>query len=190
LQEIITPRLSLRLMTEEFLEACLMEDAKKAESLLGLKIPADWFDEKDITEIRLDDYRADAGYIPWGLRGIGLRESSEMVGYINFHTCPNPEYLQDIAPHSVEIGYTIFLTQRRRGFAQEALLGMMNWAIGQYPLESFIASVAPTNLPSTAMVKKLRFEKVGEFDDAVDGLEFVYALAAEKLKSTEALIKF
>lgn len=182
MQEIITPRLSLRLMTAEFLEASLAENKQKTESLIGLKVSQDWFDEKDIMQIRLEDCLSDSEYIPWNLRAIGLRQSGEMVGYIGFHTQPDPEYLREYAPHAVEFGYTIFFRNRRKGFAYEAAIGLMNWAIKQYPLENFITSVAPQNVASTALVKKLNFEKIGEQIDEVDGLELVYRLSVEKLK--------
>lgn len=183
MQEIITPRLSLRLMTEDFLEASLAEDLKKTESLIGLKISQDWFDEKDITRIRLNDYRADIAYIPWGLRAIGLRETMEMVGFIGFHTPPDPDYLQKFAPNAIEFGYTIFFQNRRRGYAREAVIGLINWAMKSYPFENFIASVSPTNIASMAMIKKLQFEKIAEQLDETDGLEFVYLLAAGKIPS-------
>ena len=181
MQEITTPRLILRLMTEDFLEASLNENDGKAESLIGLKISPDWFNEKDITAIRLNDCRTDPNYIPWSLRGIGLKSSGEMVGYIGFHTSPNPEYLRKFAPQAVEFGYTIFFNYRRQGFALEAAGGLMNWAKEQYPLENFILSVSPTNPASTAMVKKMNFEPIGEHLDEIDGLEIVYRLSVEKL---------
>jgi RimJ/RimL family protein N-acetyltransferase len=183
LQEILTPRLSLRLMTEDFLEASLNEDAEKTESLVGLKITQDWLDEKDLAQLRLDNYRADKQYIPWGLRAVGLKESNEMIGFIGFHTRPDAEYLRRFSPNAIEFGYTIFLPFRRQGFAQEAVGGLLNWAVTQHPLENFIASVSPRNLASTALIKKLGFEKIGEQIDEFDGLEFVYSLAPDKLKT-------
>ncbi len=185
MQEITTPRLILRLMTEDFLEATLNENTGKAETLIGLKISPDWFDEKDLAAIRLDDYRKDPNYILWGLRAIGLKSSGEMVGYIGFHTSPDAEYLRKFAPHAVEFGYTIFFNYRRQGFALEAAAGLMNWAKEQYPLENFILSVSPTNPASTAMTKKLNFEPIGEQIDEVDGLEIVYRLRVAKLPPLE-----
>lgn len=184
MQEIITPRLSLRLMTGDFLEASLNENLEKAESLIGLKLSPDWFDEKDIARIRLNNYRDDSEYVKWGLRAVGLRETKEMVGYIGFHTKPNPEYLREFAPNAIEFGYTVFSPNRRQGFAQEAVIGLMDWALKQYPFESFISSVSPLNIASTAMIKKLEFEKIGEYFDEVDGLEIVYALAVSKINSS------
>ena len=183
MQEIITPRLSLRLMTEDFLKACLREDRKKTDALIGFRVSPDWFDEKDLIKIRMNDYQTDEEYSSWGLHAIGLRKSLEMVGYIGFHSRPNPEYLNAIAPNAIEFGYTIFLPHRRQGFAIEAINGFLNWAIKRHPFDNFIASVSPTNLPSTALVKKLGFEKISEQIDDVDGLEFVYSLAVGKLKS-------
>ncbi len=182
MQEINTPRLSLRLMTEDFLEATLDEDAEKTESLLGLKVSQDWLDEIDLTTLRLEDYRADAEYILWGLRAIGLKESNEMVGFIGFHTRPNPDYLQKYAPHAIEFGYTTFFEHRRRGYAREAVIGLLGWAVKQHPIDTFIAAVSPTNIASTTMIKKLNFEKLGEQIDEIDGLEFVYGLSVKKLK--------
>jgi [ribosomal protein S5]-alanine N-acetyltransferase len=181
LQEIITQRLSLRLMTEDFLQACLREDKQKTDALIGLNVSPDWFEEKDLIRLRMQDYRTDSKYISWGLHAVGLRKSKEMIGFFGFHTRPNPDYLHAIAPNSIEFGYTIFLPFRRYGFAEEAIGGMLNWAAARHPLDSFIASVSPTNLPSTALVKKLGFTKIGEQIDEVDGLEFVYSLAAAKL---------
>lgn len=183
MQEIITTRLSLRLMNADFLEASFNGDAKKTESLIGLKISQDWLDENHLSKLRLEDYRRDPEYIAWGLRAIGLKESKEMIGFIGFHTRPNPVCLQKYAPHAIELGYTIFFQNRRQGFAEEAVIGLLNWAIEQYPLENFIAAVSPKNIPSTAMIKKLKFEKIAEQIDETDGLEFVYQLSVKKLKS-------
>jgi len=188
LQEIITPRLSLRLMTEDFLKACLLEDRAKSDALIGLRVSHDWIEEKDLMRLRMEEYRTDFKYVSWGLHAVGLRESLEMVGFIGFHTRPNPDYLQTVAPNAIEFGYTIFLPHRRQGFAEEAIGGMLNWAVKRHPLDNFIASVSPTNLPSTALVKKLGFQKIGEQIDEVDGLEFVYSLAVGKLNSLSSKI--
>jgi RimJ/RimL family protein N-acetyltransferase len=43
-------------------------------------------------------------------------------------------------------------------------------------LTGFVASIAPVNAPSLAVVRRLGFVRVGEHDDPEDGLEHVYAL--------------
>ena len=180
LEEIITPRLVLRSMSEDFLAASLADERKKTESLINLKISRDWFDEKEIITVRLADYQADSEYINWGLRAVGLRETKEMIGYIGFHTRPNPSDLQKFAPNAIEFGYVIFPVYRRRGFASEAIVGLLDWAAKQSPIEYFIASISPKNTASTALIKKMRFEKIGEQIDEIDGLELVYAIQVGK----------
>ena len=183
MQEIITPRLSLRLMTEDFLKACLHEDSRQTDSMIGFKVSPDWFEEKDLIRLRMNNYRDDREYVSWGLHAVGLRKSREMVGFIGFHTRPNPEYLKAFAPNAIEFGYTIFLPHRRQGFAEEAVRGFLKWAVNRHPLDNFIASVSPVNIASTALVKKLGFGKIGEQMDETDGLEFVYRLSVENVKS-------
>ena len=190
MQEIITPRLSLRLMTEDVLIAGLDDNQEKIESLLGFKISQDWLDEKDLMNIRLHDYQSDSAYLPWGLRAIGLKKTKEMIGFIGFHSCPNPDDLQQFAPHAIEFGYTIFFKYRRQGFAYETIIGLLDWAITQYPLENFIASVSPTNLASTALIKKLEFKQIGEQIDETDGLELVYALKVNKMLARSRQMNF
>lgn len=182
MEQISTPRLSLRLMTVEFLEASLQGDRERAEALLGLKVSPDWFRERDLMKIRLDDCRAGPAYAPFSLRGIGLVSSGAMVGHIGFHTRPDPAYLRPFAANGIEFGYTVYPAYRRQGYALEASIGMMRWAAREHAVERFVASVAPTNSASTALVKKLGFVRVGEHDDEVDGLEYVYVLEGEPLR--------
>ena len=55
-----------------------------------------------------------------------LRETHELIGHIGFHTGPNPDYLQDMAPGGIEFGYTVLEPFRRQGFAREAAEALMN----------------------------------------------------------------
>jgi len=179
--EITTPRLRLRLMSEEFLAACLRRDYERAERLIGLKLDPEWFREENLIALRLGDLRADPAYAPWGLRAIGLLETGVMIGHIGFHTRPCPDYLRPFAPDGIEFGYTVFTAHRRCGYALEAAKGLIGWAAREHGLKSFVVSIAPDNLASTALAAKLGFEKVGEHLDEVDGLELVYVLEGEAL---------
>lgn len=182
MHDIVTPRLSLRLMSEEFLEASLNDETQKAEAIIRLKIPMEWYQAKPHMAMRLDDIRSNPEYVPWSARAIGLASSGTMVGRIGFHTPPNPGYLQEFVPNGIELGYSIFSEYRRNGYAQEAIKGLMGWAIGQHNIRNFVASISPTNIPSQALAKKLGFVKVGEHVDDIDGLEEVFALGGENLR--------
>ena len=63
---------------------------------------------------------------------------------------------------------------RRRGYAYEAVLGMMRWAHGEHGIGRYRVSVSPENGPSLALAAKLGFERTGEQMDPEDGLEYVF----------------
>lgn len=181
MHEIITSRLELRLMPEEFFEASLKRQTAKAEALIGLRIPPAWFEEKELMATKLADCRSDAAYGRWSLRAIGLRSSGAMVGHIGFHSRPDAEYLRPFAPDGIEFGYTVFPSHRRQGYAREAIRGLINWAMKEHPVRRFVVSISPANVASATLAGKLGFVKVGEHLDEVDGLEEVYALGGEAL---------
>jgi RimJ/RimL family protein N-acetyltransferase len=79
---------------------------------------------------------------------------------------------------SVEVGYTIFPTHRRRGYATEAVRALVEHTRG-LGVRRFVASVAPGNEPSLRLVRGLGFVEVGRHWDDEDGeeLEFVLELS-------------
>lgn len=171
---IATERLDLVYMSQEFLEACLAGKHDRAEQLLDLKIPDDWFDHTWLMDLRLNQAKNDPAYVPWLPRAIGLREQGIMVGYVNFHTAPGPDYLATLSPGGVEFGYEIFTEYRRRGYAQETVIGIMEWTHRTHGVERFVLSISPDNIPSLGLAHKLGFVKIGEQMDEDDGLEEVF----------------
>ncbi len=99
---VSSERLNLIPLTPPFLEASLTGKYATAESILGLSIPSEWFQEQALMEIRLEQLQRNPALQPWLLRAIGLRESNVMVGHIGFHSQPGAEYLQDIVPGGIE----------------------------------------------------------------------------------------
>jgi len=184
--DIVTPRLRLRLMSDAFLEASLNGETVRAETLLEASIPAEWFQQRAHMTMRLGDRRRDPAYFPWSVRAMvrpsaGVGPVSIAVGYTGFHSRPDPEYLKPFAPGGVELGYTVFSEYRRQGFAEEAVRGMLRWAAERHGIEHFVVSIAPSNVASNALAKKLGFVKVGTHQDPIDGLEEVFVLAGEAL---------
>jgi RimJ/RimL family protein N-acetyltransferase len=146
------------------------------EQNLAATVPQDLLQEPDVLRYAQARLAEDAHYLPWSARAIILRESMEMVGHVRFHGPPNPDYLHPYARNAVEFGYVIFAAHRRHGYAEEALLGLMQWAKRTRDVGRFVASVSPDNFPSQRLVAKLGFKKVGEEVDPVDGIEYVYLL--------------
>ena len=133
-------------------------------------------EERAIAEIRCRDLERDPEYLPWSLRAICLKPDLRLVGHFNFHTRPDPDYLRDLAPGAVELGYYILPAFRRRGLAEEAARGMMDWAAAAFGVRRFVVSVGPANAASVAMAAKLGFARIGGHVDDEDGYEDILAL--------------
>jgi RimJ/RimL family protein N-acetyltransferase len=175
-QAIHSERLALVPMDAAFHEASLAGDRARMESLLGARVPAEWPEER-LARHWLARLREQPSLTPWLARALVLRSEGCMVGHAGFHSAPAPAYLEAYLPGGIELGYAVFARERRRGYAREAVLALMAFARRARPeLAGFVASIAPDNEPSLALVRGLGFVKIGEYDDPEDGLEHVYAL--------------
>ena len=103
-----------------------------------------------------------------------LKPSLVIVGRIRFHSRPDAEYLHRYARDAVAFGYEVFEPYRGQGYATEAARAAMRWARGREGLKRFLTTVAPGNMPSIAMMKRLGFRKIGEHADADHGFEHVF----------------
>ena len=180
---ISTPRLDLTPFTPDFLRASLDGDLEQATRLLNASLPDPWPPYRDTFQLRLEQLASDPALQPWLLRGMILRETRELIGHIGFHTGPNPDYLQDMAPGGIEFGYPVLEPFRRQGFAREAAEALMNWAHNQHGITRFVISIRPDNGPSLPLARRLGFQRIGEHLDEVDGLEHIFRLelpAAER----------
>jgi RimJ/RimL family protein N-acetyltransferase len=168
-------RLDLVSMSPSFMEAVLDGRRADAAELLGAPLPDGWPDQggEGFLRRRLDQMRADAKSQAWLVRALVLRSEGVMVGHAGFHGPPGTN--GPAKADAVEFGYTVFPAYRRRGYATEAAQGLMTWAGGQ-GIRHFVASVAPDNAPSLAIVRKLGFVQTGEQWDEEDGLELVFEL--------------
>jgi predicted acetyltransferase len=74
------------------------------------------------------------------------------------------------------MGYTVFAPERRRGYAAEAVAGLMDWARGQ-GVTNFVLSIAPANTASRAVATRLGFTgPIDQVIDEVDGPEDIWVL--------------
>jgi ribosomal-protein-alanine N-acetyltransferase len=164
-------------MSAEFLEASLAGDRAGMEALLGARVPDDWPEQRH-TQFFLTRLRDQPSWAPWIARALVLRGERRMLGHAGFHSAPAPKYLDEYLPGGIELGYTVFARDRRRGYAREAVLALMEFARREHAaLTGFVASISPTNEPSLALVRGLGFSKIADYDDPEDGLEHVFALA-------------
>jgi [ribosomal protein S5]-alanine N-acetyltransferase len=173
---IASRRLDLILLSPQTVDALLEGRRTDAERELDAAIPEDWPGEHDAGFLRFRRRQLERApqAEPWLVRAVVLRETRAMIGHAGFHGQPGVTSTQD--PDSVELGYTIFEPYRGHGYATEAAEALMAWAEREHGIRRFVASVAPTNEPSLAIVRKLGFVQTGEHWDEEDGLELVFEL--------------
>ena len=95
-----------------------------------------------------------------------------MIGDIGFHD--EPVAPSASAPKSVEFGYGVIESHRRRGFATEAAEALMQWARERHDVQRFLLSISPKNEASRALAAKMGFQKVGFKIDDEDGPEDIF----------------
>ena len=158
-------------MTPRVMRASIEGRRREAEALVGAFLPESW-PEEDASRrisIRLDQMERSPEAAEWLLRLMVDVGMSTVVGYINFHGPP--------ADGRAELGYTVFPSYRRLGYASEAALAMMRWANATHEVSTFVVSISPDNAPSLGLAAKLGFGRVGTQIDDVDGEEWVFELA-------------
>lgn len=173
-------RLDLVPLTIEVLDAVSAGDIAEAIRELGADIEPGCLDGDDVAFFRrrLRELAEDPGIQPWTVRAIVLREPvPTMIGHIGFHGPPGVNGPGTAG--AVEIGYTVFPPARGLGYATEAASALIEWAGRSHGIRHFIASVAPGNAPSEAIVAKLGFAHTGERWDEEDGLEYVYEMVLQ-----------
>ena len=166
---IRTARLDLVPLGLPLLEALVAGDLARAAALAPYPIEADTFgDDELVLRLRRDQLRAEPTEEPWLYRAAVLRETGRVVARGGFHAPPDDE-------GAVEIGYRVHPAWRGQGIATELAAGLVDWAREQ-GAQRCLASVAPGNAASLAVIARLGFVHTGEQVDEIDGLELVHTL--------------
>jgi RimJ/RimL family protein N-acetyltransferase len=162
-------------MTLQFLRATLEGDRPGAAEALHATVPEDWPDD---APVQLWEFRAREGIAEtWGACAVILRATGEMVGHAGFHLPPGNAEIDRWAPGGVEIGYTIFQAHRRRGYAREATLGLVEWASTQ-GVHAVLATTAVDNEASRGVLLACGFQHRGQVEGD-EGTEDVWVREAD-----------
>jgi [ribosomal protein S5]-alanine N-acetyltransferase len=178
---IRSKRLELVSLSPEFIDALLAGRRDEAEAEAGITLPEGWPDRHDagFLRIRAEQMRRDPGEREWLVRAITLPQNGRpMIGHIGFHGKPGINGPR--RKGALEVGYTVLEPFRGRGYATEAVETMLAWARGEHGITHFVASVAPANAPSLAIIRKLGFEQTGTQWDEEDGEELVFELSTDE----------
>src|SRR4051794_25395894 len=169
LDMIATARLELVSLTPPLLRAVASGDVAAVARELHAAVGAGW--EGGVPAVhRIRQLAADPSQQPWLVRAMIASTPRRVVGSIGFHAPPDDR-------GRVEIGYDVVVAERRRGYAREAVHGLLDWAWATGRARTCVASVSPENAASLALVQAFSFRRVGEQIDEVDGLEWVFERA-------------
>ena len=101
---------------------------------------------------------------PFGTYEIIRREDGAVIGAAGFYGPPDET-------GSVRVGYGLAESARGRGYAAEALRGLLEWARGQDGLTAVTADTTRANVASQRVMERAGMQRVGE-----DG-ELIYYMA-------------
>jgi RimJ/RimL family protein N-acetyltransferase len=89
------------------------------------------------------------------------RESGELVGHAGMKRVDNP-----LAPNQgdCEIGWLVREDRWRRGYAQEAMRAVVDWAFTRHDAPHLVALTSRANLPSWKLMEKLGMERREDLD--------------------------
>jgi RimJ/RimL family protein N-acetyltransferase len=93
----------------------------------------------------------------------------EIIGSAGFHDFPDENGM-------IEIGFGIVPEKQRQGYGLELLHGMWKAISSNPDVKILRYTVSPENEASMHIIKKLKFNLVGEQMDDEDGLELIYEL--------------
>lgn len=110
------------------------------------------------------------------------KASGELVGHCGLKRVDAPQAKN---PGDHEIGWVVREDRWRRGYAEEAVRAVLEWAFTRVGAPHIVALTSPANAPSWRLMKKLGMERCPEldFEDPAyppeDRTTLVYALAAD-----------
>ena len=168
-----TPRLDLVPMTVALVEAVMNGRRDDAERLVGARMPARWPNRELIERAfsaSLGAITADPEVRLWGDRVMIVRpEGSEprVVGSVVFHGVPGDDGIAEIA-------YGVEEASQGQGYATEAVLASVEWALGHPRVRAVQAATFGWHRPSVRVIEKAGMVHVGSRDHETMGELLVY----------------
>jgi ribosomal-protein-alanine N-acetyltransferase len=157
--ELVTTRLRLVPITLDAIEAVLDHDKARAETLVGARFPDAWPND-DLVALGFPYSRTALRASPetrlWGDSLVLLRDEPRVVGSVVFHGHP--------ADGIAEVAYSIEEASRCRGFAVEAVLACVEWALAHPSIRAVQATTFPWHVASLGVIRRLGMTPVGTRD--------------------------
>lgn len=151
IEKLITERVLLIPYTIEICTTILKEDYS-ALNLLNLKKGKGWPD-KDVLETlpkiitNLSKVTAPTGFESWM---IIKKDTMEIIGDLGFKGFNS-------SLGTIDLGYGIIASERRKGYAEEAVKALLQWAFSNEIVKEITANCLQENTPSIHLLKKCNF---------------------------------
>lgn len=156
---IRTGRLELIAGSAETVRAELQDHPRLAE-LLDAEVPPEW--PPDLNDLHMkelsirwfENHPGDHGWLCWYF--VLLKEPQRtLIGIGGFSDVPD-------ASGTVEVGYSILPNFQRRGYATEALQGLVSWAFDHADVKKVVAEIHPGYEGSSRVLEKGGFIRCSE----------------------------
>ncbi len=139
----------------------------------------------DYHEIETRHARGMAMYAREGFSFLFLIEKAtgEMVGYCGIKRVDAPRAKNQ---HDHEVGWTIREDRWRRGYAEEAMRAVLDWAFGPVDAPHVVALTSMTNIGSWKLMEKLGMQRRADLDfedpdfPAADRMTIQYSLTKQQ----------
>ena len=137
---------------------------------------------KELHEIEAKHARSRANYAQDGFSFLMMmeKETGELVGHCGIKRVDNP-LAKNQGDH--EVGWLVREDRWRRGYAEEAMRAVLDWAFGRVDAPYVVALTSQLNVPSWKLMEKLGMQRRRdlEFDDPAyppeDRRTILYSLA-------------
>lgn len=133
--------------------AVLPEDREAACRALGARLCAEWPDPHLLGVLRRHA-GASVDAECFGVWVMIERCSASVVGEIGFRGPPDDA-------GTIEVGYSVIPSRRRRGYATEAASALVRWAASQPSVDVIVAGCDPNSLPSISILERVAFRRTG-----------------------------
>ena len=145
------------------LDAFVDGNTVRARELVDYAVPGDFPGRAaEVLEIRRIQLAADPARLPWSVRAMVRRDDRVMVGFVNFHGPPGVNDIE--AEDAAELGWTVFAEHRRKGYATETALRLMDWAREEHGISAHRrgSTAAPSDKPEGTAPHPQDVNEIGE----------------------------
>jgi ribosomal-protein-alanine N-acetyltransferase len=165
---LTTARLDLVPITVPLVAAVLEGRREDAETLLGARLPAAWPGRALVERAfyaELEAIQRDPSARLWGDRVMIARDGvRRAVGSVVFHGAPDHE-------GAVEIAYGVEPESQRFGYAKEAVLASVLWALAQPDVRVVRAATPPWHVGSQRVLERCGLRRTGARDSPIGEIE-------------------